>query len=65
MEPHQRRVVDEKSELDAKRLALQKFIAGSPFFTSLPTAERERLVRQESCMTEYSDILAERIDAFS
>ncbi len=64
MQPHQQRVVDEKSELDTKIEALQKFIAGSPIFTGLPEEEKERLVRQESCMSEYSSILAERIAAF-
>jgi hypothetical protein len=64
LQPHQQRVVDEKSELDTKILALEKFIAGSPIFTGLPDAEKERLVRQASCMNEYSGILGERIEAF-
>jgi hypothetical protein len=64
MQPHQQRVVDEKSELDEKRGKLGDFIKTSPIFAGLPEDEKERLVRQESCMTEYSGILGERIAAF-
>jgi hypothetical protein len=64
MEPHQQRVVAEKSELDKKLTALADFIVSNPVFAGLPEAERERLVRQKSCMAEYSKILGERIDAF-
>lgn len=62
--PHQQRVVDEKSELDEKLTKLGEFINSSPIYTGLPEAERERLVRQKSCMGEYSEILGERIAAF-
>ena len=34
-------------------------------FAGLPEEEKERLVRQHSCMTEYSEILGERIAAFT
>lgn len=64
MQPHQQRVATEKTELDTKLTALRSFIQSSLIFTSLPAEERERLVRQESCMTEYSGILAERIATF-
>jgi len=65
MQPHQQRVVDEKTELDDKREKLGAFIQTNPIFGKLDEAERERLVRQHSCMTEYSDILGERIAAFN
>jgi len=64
MQPHQQRVVDEKTELDEKITKLGEFIESSPIFAGLPDDERERLVRQKSCMGEYSEILGERIAAF-
>jgi hypothetical protein len=64
MAPHQQRVVDEKTELDDKRDKLRAFIDGNAIFAGLPNDEQERLVRQHSCMTEYSEILGERIAAF-
>lgn len=65
LQPHQQRVVDEKTELDDKLLKLKAFIDGNKIFVSLPDEEKERLVRQHRCMTEYSDILGERIIAFT
>lgn len=62
--PHQQRVIDEKNELESRLAKLGSFIKESPIYRGLPEKERERLVRQESCMTEYSSILAERITAF-
>jgi hypothetical protein len=62
--PHQQRVIDEKAELDERREKLGVFIKENPIFQDLPAEERERLVRQESCMAEYSAILGERIAAF-
>lgn len=64
MQLHQQRVVDEQSELDGKRTKLRAFIDSSSVFNALPEDEKERLVRQHSCMTEYSEILGERIAAF-
>lgn len=63
MQPYQQRVLDEKSELDEKRAKLTAF-KDTPIFAGLPDEEKERLTRQLSCMTEYSEILAERIAAF-
>lgn len=65
LQPHQQRVVDEKTELDDKRTKLKAFIEGNAIFAGLPEEEKERLVRQHSCMTEYSEILGERIAAFT
>lgn len=64
MQPHQQRVVNEKAELDDKIAKLKEFIDSSAIFASLHSDEKERLVRQHSCMTEYSEILSERIAAF-
>ena len=63
--PHQQRVVDEKTELDEKLKKLTAFIDTNTVFENLPEDEKTRLVRQESCMSEYSKILGERIAAFS
>ena len=63
--PHQQRVVQEKEELDEKLSKLSAFI-DSPNFTITVKDENEiaRLVCQEEIMTDYSEILAERIAAF-
>jgi hypothetical protein len=63
MLPHQQRVVDEKSDLDAKLQRLKAFW-DSPIFPTLPDAEKERLERQSNIMDEYSRVLGERIAAF-
>lgn len=66
MQPHQERVVAEKKELDEKLEKLLTFIdAGKgPIFSTLITEERQRLTTQARIMKEYSDILADRINAF-
>ena len=63
MEAHQERVVAEKKELDEKLQKLKDFI-GKPMFQTLDSAEQGRLRRQAVMMYGYSDILAERIEAF-
>lgn len=64
MQPHQQRVVDEKTDLDNKIVALQKFIKDSPLFDTLDTSEQWRLTTQSHIMTQYSAILCARIDNF-
>lgn len=64
MQPHQERVIVEKADLDAKRVALQIFMAGS-FFPTLSDADQNRLRRQALHMTDYSNVLGERIEAFT
>ena len=61
--PHQQRVIEEKSDLDAKRSKLAAFLYTGTF-ESLDSAERERLEKQLRLMTGYSDVLAERIATF-
>ena len=63
MEAHQERVVQEKSELDAKLEKLQSFFQ-TDTFDQLDTSEQDRLIRQSKVMKEYSAILQERISAF-
>ena len=46
MQPHQQRVVDEKTELDKKAKALSEFIGNNPIFETLEPAEQERLKEQ-------------------
>lgn len=65
MQRHQQRVVDEKRELDLKAKALSVFIAASPVFETLDPDEKERLHEQSHVMQQYSDILADRIAAFT
>jgi len=64
MQPHQQRVVDEKTALDEKNDKLKAFIMGSVFST-LPYEERSRLDHQYDVMMEYSRILRDRIAAFT
>ena len=64
MQPHQQRVVDEKTELDEKLKKLDAF-GRTELFASLPADEQGRLNRQHSVMEKYSAILGERIAAFT
>jgi hypothetical protein len=63
MQPHQQRVVDEKAELDSKLEKLRAFLP-SPIFAKLDEDERKRLFTQANIMSDYSEILGERIAAF-
>jgi len=65
MQPRQQRVIDEKTELDDKLGKLNTFIVESPIFQSLPDDEQARLVRQHKVMELYSEVLGERISAFT
>ena len=64
LQPHQQRVIDERTELDERIAKLGAFI-NSPIFASLPEDERERLVEQRGHMHAYSDVLRRRIEAFA
>jgi hypothetical protein len=59
----QDRVRAEQAELHGKLTALRSFFDGKVFPT-LPTAEQERMRRQADCMSQYNDVLVERITAF-
>lgn len=64
LQPHQQRVVDERAELDGRRAKLLDFMDG-PIHANPSLAEKMRLGRQLKAMSEYSDVLGERIDAFA
>lgn len=62
--PHQKRVVDEHAELAAKVNKLNNFFFAQAY-RELDTAEKNRLLRQYEAMSDYLDILGERIEAFT
>jgi hypothetical protein len=62
--PYQRRVVDEKAELDEKISLLGNFTLTTTFL-GLHSGEQKRLQDQRAAMGLYSGILGERIAAFS
>jgi hypothetical protein len=62
--PHQQRVVDEKTELDKKLEKLLPFLL-SEIFKGLSSDEQDRLNLQSDIMQKYSQVLKERIEAFS
>lgn len=64
MEGYQQRLSDEKKALDKKIYSLTNFFSG-PVFEKLPIDEKRRLRRQRLIMELYSDVLDERISAFS
>jgi hypothetical protein len=64
LQPQKKKNVTERNELNDKLIALKGFIKGSLVFQDLPEEEKNRLKRQAEVMTEYSDILQERINAF-
>lgn len=64
MKTYQERVVAEKRELDERGDKLDQFILSEEFGT-LPAEEQERLRWQLQIMGEYSEVLGERIAAFS
>lgn len=64
LQPHQQRVVDEKADLDDRRQKLQAFLLADPRAVAMDEAEKSRMERQYAAMSLYSDVLAERIDAW-
>lgn len=62
--PHEQRVMQEKTELDAKRLALRNFIEDTPKFYALDVIDRELLVNQLAAMNAYTAALGQRIARF-
>ena len=63
LQPHQKRLVDEKNELSEKLGKLLAFFE-SPIFTVLTEAERSRLRNQARFMGGYAAVLEERIAVF-
>lgn len=64
MQPHQERVVTESNELREKLTKLTAFISGNAAFGKLDAKEQGRLRRQRDIMSDYLDVLGERIAAF-
>jgi len=62
--PHQQRVLDERDEVSARLVKLSAFLDGEIFF-GLDWEEQNRLKRQRSIMTQYVEVLDERIEVFS
>jgi uncharacterized protein YdcH (DUF465 family) len=61
---YQQRVIEEKDELDKKIVALTTFIGHNRAWDNLTSMEKDRMRRQRWVMKLYSEILAERIEAF-
>ena len=55
-------IADEKSGLDERLAALAEIISGEHFH-DIPRLERLRMTRQKTIMTEYSQVLKDRLDA--
>jgi hypothetical protein len=62
MQDFQRRVVDEREELNVKIVKLAMFLHTNTY-GSLPVAEQVRLENQRNVMVVYRDILDARITA--
>lgn len=63
MMEYQERVITEKKELDEKLGKLTSFIT-TGVFAALDVEEQARLFVQRSVMQMYSEVLADRIEAF-
>jgi len=63
MEDYQKRVIEEKQELDRKIGKLTSFLDSIPG-KSLNGDESERMKRQLTLMGNYSDVLGERMESF-
>ena len=63
LQPHQQRVVDEKNELAERLEKLNAFLVTEKCL-ALPFEERCLLARQALTMTQYLDILLDRIARF-
>jgi hypothetical protein len=61
---HQKRVIDEKRELDERKEKLEAFF-DTPKFAQLDADEQGRLHAQRGAMAAYARILSERISAFA
>lgn len=60
----QKRVIEEKKELDEKINKLFNFIYNSGAFTLVEDAEQDRMRDQFEIMNRYSQILGKRIKNF-
>lgn len=63
--PHQQRVINEINEVADRLSKLSAFILDNKIFSTLPEDEQERLRKQNEIMSQYVDILDERIKHFN
>lgn len=63
MEDYQKRVIDEKKELDSKIEKLNSFFETATY-NSMEYDDRKLLLDQSDAMSKYSEILEERINKF-
>lgn len=61
MRDYQKRVENEKAELDKKASALSEFIGTSNIFPTIDFVEQELLREQCEVMWQYSEILGNRL----
>lgn len=59
------RVIDEKAALDDKAKKLSAFIGENPLFEQLGAAEQEHMKVLNDLMWQYSEILGQRLAAFT
>lgn len=59
------RVIDEKAALDDKAKKLSAFICENPLFEQLGAAEQEHMKVLNDLMWQYSEILGQRLAAFT
>uniref|UniRef100_A0A6M3KZ55 Uncharacterized protein n=1 Tax=viral metagenome TaxID=1070528 RepID=A0A6M3KZ55_9ZZZZ len=64
MEDYQKRVIEEKKELDSKIERLRAFMASDYFNNGIPSDEQKRMRRQELIMELYSEVLSDRMEHF-
>ena len=64
MEPHQERVIAESNELRDRLMKLSIFISQSSTFQTLNYIDQNLLRQQRDIMSDYLDILGERIARF-
>lgn len=64
MQEYQQRVIIERRDLDEKFDKLRSFVYEGKVFLTLPRQEQIRLSAQLGAMAMYSNLLAERINAF-
>nr|WP_315173550.1 hypothetical protein [uncultured Flavobacterium sp.] len=63
LQPHEQRVVDERTELDEKITKLHAFFK-TEIFNNLQEEDRNLLEEQVQLMMNYSDVLLKRINRF-
>lgn len=64
MEEYQKRVIEERGELNEKLAKLEGFLYSEGEDLVIPEVEIDRLRRQEMIMRLYDHVLTERIEAF-